>query len=318
MLGDGRIMTFSGADENSNTNTAVEIYTVWSKQYVAPLTPDLYPRMHLLPNGKVFGSEPPPVSFIFDPSSKQFTQNVATTNYGHTRTYGSSVLLPLRPANNYRPKVLILGGNSPATESTETIDLGASSPKWTWGPNMSQPRIENGRGALAQGKFWPSGAQLTTRIRVRPASMPTSTIPRRTVPPPGPITMPAYTTRWRCCCPMQRRIAGGNPSRGTYQSHMEIYKPSYLFTRDGNNKVVSATRPTIAKAAGTIAWGGSFTVSTLDAADISQVVLVRPGASTHAFDMDQRLVGMSFTAGSETLSITAPPNLRRRDTTCCF
>jgi hypothetical protein len=34
-LGDGRVMTFSGLDENGNTNTAVEIYTVgsgWSQQ----------------------------------------------------------------------------------------------------------------------------------------------------------------------------------------------------------------------------------------------------------------------------------------------
>ena len=33
-----------------------------------------------------------------------------------------------------------------------------------------------------------------------------------------------------------------------------------------------------------------------------------PGAPTHAFDMDQRLVGMSFTTGSGTLTVTAPPN----------
>ena len=29
---------------------------------------------------------------------------------------------------------------------------------------------------------------------------------------------------------------------------------------------------------------------------------------THAFDMDQRMVGMSFTAGSGSLTVTAPPN----------
>src|SRR6185295_15007584 len=33
-----------------------------------------------------------------------------------------------------------------------------------------------------------------------------------------------------------------------------------------------------------------------------------PGTSTHAFDMDQRLVGMSFTAGSGSLTVTGPPN----------
>ena len=41
----------------------------WSQPYTAPFTPDLYPRMHLLPNGKVFYSGAPPVSEFFDPSS---------------------------------------------------------------------------------------------------------------------------------------------------------------------------------------------------------------------------------------------------------
>jgi PKD repeat protein len=35
---------------------------------------------------------------------------------------------------------------------------------------------------------------------------------------------------------------------------------------------------------------------------------VRPGAATHAFDMDQRLVGLSYTVGSGVLNVTAPPN----------
>src|SRR5439155_1205806 len=37
-LGDGRVMTFSGLDENGNTNTSVEIYSVnsgWSAQFSA-------------------------------------------------------------------------------------------------------------------------------------------------------------------------------------------------------------------------------------------------------------------------------------------
>jgi len=59
-LGDGRVMTFSGLNNtNGATNNTVEIYTVgsgWSQEYVAPWTPDLYPRMHLLPSGKVLYS----------------------------------------------------------------------------------------------------------------------------------------------------------------------------------------------------------------------------------------------------------------------
>jgi hypothetical protein len=43
--------------------------------------------------------------------------------------------------------------------------------------------------------------------------------------------------------------------------------------------------------------GAGFVVTTPDAADIASAVLVRPGTPTHAFDMEQRLVGLSFTAG---------------------
>jgi hypothetical protein len=61
-LADGTFMTLSGLDENGNTNTTVEIYSVtagWSAQIGVPFTPPLYPRMHLLPNGKVFYCQRP-------------------------------------------------------------------------------------------------------------------------------------------------------------------------------------------------------------------------------------------------------------------
>src|SRR5206468_4073204 len=55
-------------------------------------------------------------------------------------------------------------------------------------------------------------------------------------------------------------------------------------------------------------YGNAFQVQTPDAASIASVVLVLPGAPTHAFDMDQRLVATSYTAGSGALNLTAPPN----------
>jgi hypothetical protein len=70
-----------------------------------------------------------------------------------------------------------------------------------------------------------------------------------------------------------------------------------------------AYRPTITGVpSAPVAYGSSFQVQTPDAASISSVVLVRPGAATHAFDMDQRVVGLSFTAGNGVLNVTSPPN----------
>ena len=78
-------------------------------------------------------------------------------------------------------------------------------------------------------------------------------------------------------------LAGGNPTRGTYEPHMEIYKPAYLFTRDGSNNVVPATRPTITSAPSTVSWNTQFTVFYPDAANIASAVLMRLGSSTHGW-----------------------------------
>ena len=309
-LGDGRIMTFSGLTETGGTDTAVEIYTVgtgWSSQYTASWTPPLYPRMHLLPNGKVFYSGSGTTSRLFDPSAHTWS-SVATTIYSGNRTYGSSVLLPLTPANNYDPRIMILGGanGGSATATTEIIDMGAATPQWQSGPSMSQGRIEMNAVLLPDGKVLAVGGSVNDEnasTKSLNADLFDLTVPSMSsagantyarLYHSNALLMPDATV-W---------FAGGNPVRGSYEQHMEIYQPAYLFNADGT----LATRPTITSVPATISWGGSFTVTTPDAENIASVVLIRPGAPTHAFDMDQREVGVSFTKGSGTLTVTAPPN----------
>ena len=83
--------------------------------------------MHLLPTGHVFYSSSTSATVDFNPSSQAWNL-VAWTIYPGSdpngeRTYGTSVLLPLTPQNNYSPKVMIMGGDNPATDTTELIDL---------------------------------------------------------------------------------------------------------------------------------------------------------------------------------------------------
>lgn len=309
-LGDGSVMTFSGLTETGATNTTVEIYKVgsgWSQQYAAPWTPPLYPRLHLLPNGTVFYSGSTTSSSLFDPSTHIWTMNVARTNYSGTRTYGTSVLLPLAPANGYKPVVMIMGGGNPATATTEIIDLSAASPQWVFGPPMSQPRVEMNATILPNGKVVALGgsaqdedgstASFNTDI-YDPVTNTFSTGAANSFPRlyhSNALLLPDATVL----------IAGGNPARGTYEPHSEIYSPAYLFNTDGS----PATRPTIAGVTpAPLTYSASFQVQTPDAASISSVVLMRPGAPTHAFDMEQRLVGLSFTTGNGVLNVTAPPN----------
>ena len=310
VLGDGRAMIFSGLNETGGTNTSVEFYSAgsgWSAAFAAPWTPPLYPRMHVLPNGSVFYSGSSTTSSLFNPSTHTWTTNVATTNYSGTRTYGTSVLFPLTPANNYTPKVIIMGGGSPSTATTEIIDLSVGTPKWVYGPNMSQPRIEMDATILPNGKILALGGSLNDEDTAT-ASL------------NADLYNPATNTFSSAGAEVYARlyhsvslllpdgtvwVAGGNPARGTYESHMEIYTPAYLFNADGSR----ATRPTITSlSSSTMGYAAAFQVQTPDASNISSVVLMRNGAVTHAFDMDQRYVGLSFTTGAGVLNITGPPN----------
>lgn len=313
-LGDGRVMAFSGLNETGSTNNAVEFYTVgsgWSQQYPASWTPDLYPRLHLLPSGKVFYSGAQTTSKMFDPSTTTWNTNVANTNYSGTRTYGTSVLLPLTLASNYDPKVIIMGGHSPATNTSEIIDLGAPTPAWQFGPNMSEARIEMNAVILPDGSVLAVGGSLNdedTSTASLNADLlgPDPNNPGKYIfSSAGANTYPRLYHSVALLLPNAKVwLAGGNPQRGTYVQQMEIYEPPYLFDSTG----AAAYRPTITSAPSSISYGNTFPVQTGDAASINRVVLVRNGTVTHAFGMDQREVELSFTAQSGSLTVTAPPN----------
>jgi len=310
-LSSGSLMTFSGLDENGNTNSTVEIYTVgsgWSTTYASPFTPPLYPRMHLLPSGNIFYSGSTTSSRYFDPSAHTWSSVVATTNYSGTRTYGTSVLLPLSPSNNYKPVVIIMGGGSPATNTTELIDLSAASPKWVYGPNMSEARIEMNATILPNGKVIALGGSVndedTTTASFNADLYDPGT---NTFNSPNSAGQNAYPRLYHSNSLLLPDATvmffGGNPARGTYEPHIEIYSPTYLFNPDGS----LATRPSITSVPSTgIGYGATFQVQTPDAANISSVALIRPGAPTHAFDMEQRLVNLVFAAGSGVLNVTMP------------
>jgi len=309
-LGDGRILTFSGLAEDGSTDRQVEIYKV-GQGFAAPInsqwTPPLYPRLHLLPNGNVFYSGWTPDSQSFSPSTGTWSGIIATTNYGGFRTYGSSVLFPLLPANGYAPKVMIFGGGNPSTSSTEIIDLSAGSPSWANGPAMSNPRIEMNATLLPNGKILTlGGSQVDEDITSASLGADLYDTATNTMSSAGSNAVPRLYHSVSLLLPNGTVwVAGGNPQRGSYEPSVEVYSPPYLFNSDGS----LATRPTITSVSpGVIGYGANFTVQTPDAANIRSVVLMKNGSTTHAFDMDQRMVGLNFTAGAGTLTVTAPPN----------
>ena len=102
-------------------------------------------------------------------------------------------------------------------------------------------------------------------------------------------------TPWRCFCPM--RASGwreatrpGAPTSSTWK----FTSPRTCSTRAG----ALATRPTITSAPSAISWEVRLRFRRRMRRIFLRWCWCGTGAVTHAFNMDQRLVGMSFTAGS--------------------
>jgi Domain of unknown function (DUF1929) len=331
-MNDGRMMTTGGLnDTDGNYNNTSEIWdgTQWGAEI--PGTPNipafpgfgfpLYPRMHLLPTGHVFYSAPSSATLDFNPANtSQPWTLVNWTIYpglhdpNGERTYGSSVLLPLTPQNNYNPKVMIMGGDNPATDTTELIDLnpagvaGCGDAKWCWvqGPKMAQARVEMEATILPNGKVLVDGGSAldedatTASLKAEIYDPATNSFSSA-----GSNAFPRLYHNVQLLLPDGTvAITGGNPAQGVFENHIEIYQPSYLFNSDGT----LATRPTIGTAPASVSYGGSFNLATPDAANIASVVLMKAGSVTHSFDMDQRYVGLSFAPNSGSLSVSEPPN----------
>jgi len=317
VLGDGRVMAFSGDNENDVNNNAVEFYTEglgWSQQYVASWNPPNYPRLHLLPNGNIFYSGPTPSSAFFNPATQHWTLGVAHTNYALGRTYGSSVLLPLSPQNGYAPKVMILGGmdtsSGATTASTEIIDLSVASPAWKYSAPMSEARVEMNAVLLPSGKVLALGGSSVNENKATASLKADLFDPRtQTMSSAGAaIYARLYHSIALLLPDATVFVAGSNPVQGTYEPHIEIYQPAYLFTTNSSGGTILAPRPTISSAPAAVAYGQSFQLQTPDAANITSVAVLRAGAVTHAFDMEQRMVELNFTTASGDLNVTAPPN----------
>jgi fibronectin type 3 domain-containing protein len=323
-LGDGRVMAFAGTDLTGGTNNTVEIYSLanagagWSVPKAAPFTPPYYPRQFVLPNGTVFytgqgSAAANPTAWIFDPAAQAWTPSVATTR---DRTYGSSVMLPLLPPN-YAPRIMNFGGGSPATASTEIIDLSAASPAWTPGPNMSTGRIQMNAVILPNGMVLAEGGSVNNEAPDGPGRSADLYNPvTRTFSPAGVASYSRLYHSVALLLPDARVMSmGSNPGdRGTYQAAIEIYTPRYLF--DANGRLITTNRPTVSIpfASQVVGYNQPFTVNYTSTSAISSAVLMRPGSTTHAFDMDQRLIGLCgpspqppCTAGG-TLDLMSPPD----------
>ncbi|HEY1583592.1 MAG TPA: galactose oxidase-like domain-containing protein, partial [Chthoniobacterales bacterium] len=253
-------------------------------------------------------------SNIYHPSTNTWDLNVASTVFPQDRQGGTSILLPLRPSNSYGAKIMIMGGSlnhAPATDTAEIIDLSVATPAWRMVAPMSAPRQRMESCMLPNGLVLAAGGSINdednaTAILAGDLFDPTT----ETWAPGGTFVYPHLYHSTLLLRPDGRVvIAGSNPVIGTWEPHIEVYSPPYLFTTDQNGNSIPAVRPTITGTTTEIGYNGSVTIQTPDSADIKTVVLTRLCSSTHNIDFDQRLVELNFSQlGTGKLKATAPPD----------
>jgi plastocyanin len=322
-LADGKVMALYGSvtsAANSPVSSNFEIFDpagaggtgTWSAPTHLPFNYLWYPWTFLLPDGELFiaGPQKPARRFdytatpVVDDPARQYNQVYPQRGVNMD---GTAVLLPLRPPN-YQPQVLIAGGsssywsgtNAGALNTAEWIDLSAASPTWTALPNMNIPRdhlqsvlLPDGRVVFMGGTdLQPGGGP----IEIFDPEDPQSGFEL------GPSL--AYTKTYHSAAILMRDgsvIIGGDtgPFQGGATTPNERYLPSYFFK----------PRPVISAAPPLLNYGAPFAVPTPDPNTIAEVVLMRPGAVTHAFNHDQCYVGCAITgAAGGSVQATAPPD----------
>jgi hypothetical protein len=314
-LADGRVLVTAGS-VNTTTDYVPypEIYdpvtNSWTTLTAANQTIPNYPFVFQNVDGRVLaaGSDESPMA--------TYALNVAT----ETWTTVDNTLLDAGSGVMYRPGLVMKAGSSylsppadngggiPSKATAYVLDATATTPDWRAVDAMEFPRTHLNLTSLPDGNVLATGGS-TDIGGVNPANAVYA----------AEVWSPETET-WTTLASMQRprlyhstaiiladgRVLVAGSGHNYFNSHAEfnaeIYSPSYLFR---------GARPTITSAPGNLSYGGEFFVATPDAASIESVALIRAGSSTHAFNMDQRFVPLSFsqTAGGLTIASPADANI---------
>lgn len=316
-LPDGRAMTFSGRDENAAVVAQVEVFdpaaNTWTDLPMsANKTLDIYPSLHLMPDGSVLytgtrwsGSSTawaaPPVTARFNPATNTWTD--VDDHEVPDRTEGCSVLLPpLVPGpfiheHDDIPKpakapptlsrVLVIGGHG-ATAAAEIIDMAAAAPAWRRIADMNFPRRNVNGVLLPDGTVlvcagirhykWDNDPGYVYEAELFDPQVETWT-------PMAAMTVGRQYHSVSLLLADGRVLNIGSQSAFTREMRMEIFSPPYLFR---------GPRPRISSVPAAVGYGDDFTVESPDACRIDRVVLIRPTSITHHTNTDQRCLPLAW------------------------
>jgi hypothetical protein len=271
----------------------------------AALNLPLYPWIDVAPDGRAFYSGPDQTMRSLDTTGGGAWQ-AFTQRDGLNRSYGSHALYDVG-------KILVTGGASSSTDS-RVIDINGAAPQVSATAPMAKGRRQHNLTVLADGTVLATGGNSSGASLVDLAN--------------GVYDAEQWnpaTGQWKTLASMQvtrqyhstalllpdgRVLSAGGGICGTCDTvgylakNAEVFTPPYLFKQDGSGE--AAVRPLISSAPAAATYAAPLSIASPDAAAIRKLALVRLGAVTHSVNMDQRYVPLSFTAGSGTLTATAP------------
>jgi hypothetical protein len=335
-MGDGTVLTAAGLSKRFPWMAlrTIERHSVgrgWETVDGAGRWLPLYPRLHLLPDGTVFYAGSYNTHYTFPFSLSAFPTAVLDPGTGRWTDYtlpneeqreeGASVLLPLRPDENYRPRVLLAGGGTTsgthATADAELMDLGAANPAWRSLDDMHHPRYYCYAVLLPDGTVFVCGGREGSKGHVdHHFDEQSGALPSIDGAVHEAERFDPETETWEPLANMQvdrlyhsnalllpdGRVmtCGSNPARRVNELRIETYRPPYLF---------QGPRPTVADAPDAVGYGDAFVVRSPDAAVVDELVLVRQSSTTHCLNPDQRLVEVAIDdRDGDRLDATLPAN----------
>ncbi len=280
----------------------------------------MYPFTFVLPSRKLLIHAGRKTCFL-DLKSFAFEDTVleaAEREGRNSRTYdlqGTAVLLPLRPEEDYRARVMLLGGggappvtaDTPATDTCEILDLGEAEPAWRLGAPMARRRVMPDAVLLPDGNLLVTNGSSTGKANAGANPVFEAEV------------YDVETGTWTTLCSMQiprlyhsvalllpdgRVLTAGEDSVWHPASFteakldIEIFSPPYLFR---------GRQPILRSLPSEIVYGDEFKVSWTGDRNIKSAALISPASVTHSFNSHQRYVGLEVLGPpSNNLTLRAP------------
>jgi hypothetical protein len=201
------------------------------------------------------------------------------------------------------------------TATAEMIDLNAASPAWTSAGTMAFPRRHLNSTILPDGTVLITGG--TTGGGFVDINEGHAAKAAELWDPKAPTTWTtlASASKMRVyhsvslLLPDATVLSGASgdafagPVEVPAERNHEIFSPPYLF---------KGARPTITSVStSSVSYGGTFTVTTPNAAQVTTVRWIHLGSVTHAFDAGQRADALPFTATATGVDVTVPASNQR-------